>query len=73
MQNVQKIDSFTGEYRFLSNFHPSSVFLDGDLYRSVEHAFQAAKCVDLDMRSKFREPALTAGGAKTVGPEDKTS
>ncbi len=34
---------FTGEFRFLSNFHPATIQLDGLIYPSVEHAYQAAK------------------------------
>lgn len=39
----EKIRSFTGTHRFLSNFHPAPVLLDGVVYPTVEHAFQAAK------------------------------
>lgn len=37
------INVFNGEYRFLSNFYGCTVTLDGEVYVSVEHAFQAAK------------------------------
>ena len=40
---MNKIDSFSGPYRFLSNFYPAPVLLDNVLYPSTEHAFQAAK------------------------------
>lgn len=40
------IDSFRGKYRFLSNFYPSVVVLDGVEYVTIEHAFQAAKTDD---------------------------
>lgn len=43
MTTPDGIASFQGEYRFLSNFYPCSVVLDGVDYPSVEHAFQAAK------------------------------
>lgn len=39
----QMINNFSGQYRFLSNFSPSLVTLDGIEYPSVEHAYQAAK------------------------------
>ena len=39
---------FTGEHRFLSNFWPAEVELDDHAYPTVEHAFQAAKCVRTD-------------------------
>lgn len=45
------ITSFFGEYRFLSNFWPCEVFLDGMLFKSVEHAYVAAKTEDLMIRS----------------------
>ena len=60
------ITSFHGPHRFLSNFYPAPVMLDGKDYPSVEHAFQAAKTTDPAMRWHFqREP--TAGGAKRLG------
>lgn len=37
------IDSFRGEYGFLSNFSPHPVFYNGVTYPTAEHAFQAAK------------------------------
>lgn len=40
---MQVIDSFGGEYSFLSNFHKCKVEFEGMTYPSVEHAFQAAK------------------------------
>jgi hypothetical protein len=38
-----EIDRFTGRWGFLSNFSAATVVLDGQSYRTVEHAFQAAK------------------------------
>lgn len=38
------IDSFTGRYYWLSNFYHSPVTMFGEIYPTVEHAFQAAKC-----------------------------
>ena len=37
------IEKFKGEYRWLSNFAPCQVTLDGLTYPSVEHAYQSAK------------------------------
>jgi len=48
------IKSFTGEYRFLSNFYPAVVVLDGKEYPTVEHAYQAAKTADEAEREKIR-------------------
>jgi len=44
--DVPAITSFCGEYRFLSNFWPTEVEMDGVLYPTVEHAYQAAKTTD---------------------------
>lgn len=41
--NEKEIKGFFGEYRFLSNFWAAKVYLDGEEYRSVENAYQAAK------------------------------
>lgn len=40
------VSGFFGKYRFLSNFTPVQIILDGVLYPSVEHAYQAAKTLD---------------------------
>lgn len=37
------INRFVGEYRFLSNFWPCTIVHRGREFRSVEHAYQAAK------------------------------
>ena len=59
------IKSFRGEYRFLSNFFPVEVVLDGVTYPSVEHAYQAAKTLDLEKRKEFL--GGSAGFAKRLG------
>ena len=60
---MNKIDSFSGEHRFLSNFYPARVRLDGVEYPSTEHAFQAAKT--LGDRSVFL--LGSPGDAKRAG------
>lgn len=40
---VEPILGFKGSYRWLSNFAPSRVTLDGATFPTVENAFQAAK------------------------------
>ena len=47
---MQVIDSFRGEYSFLSDFHKCKVEFEGTTYPSVEHAFQAAKNPDPEYR-----------------------
>ena len=44
-ESTQVIDSFQGEYRFLSNFWPCVVEYEGTEYPSVENAYQAAKTI----------------------------
>ena len=60
------IDSFSGDYEFLSNFYPCKVTMDKHEYSSVEHAYQAAKTLDLRWRETIRD-ALTPGMAKKLG------
>lgn len=43
---MKPIDSFSGEYRFLSNFWPSPITYKKQEWPTVEHAFQAAKAVE---------------------------
>ena len=59
------IDSFSGEYRFLSNFYQAEVEFEGMMYPSTEHAYQAAKTLDLKSRAMFQ--GGTAGPAKRLG------
>jgi N-glycosidase YbiA len=61
-----RIEEFQREYRFLSNFWPALVEFDGDIYPSVEHAYQAAKTLDLKDRKWIRE-SETPGIAKKRG------
>jgi ribA/ribD-fused uncharacterized protein len=64
---VQKaIDSFSGHYRFLSNFYPAEVELDGIRYPTVEHAYQASK-TDNPTEREIVRVARTAGQAKKLG------
>lgn len=60
------IDRFRGEYSFLSNFYPCSIYWEALLYPSVEHAYQAAKTVDHSQRKSIAG-AATAASAKKMG------
>jgi ribA/ribD-fused uncharacterized protein len=60
------IESFAGRYRFLSNFYPAQIVLDGAVYPSVEHAYQARKTDAQAVREVIRN-AKTAGQAKALG------
>lgn len=63
---AHKISSFTGKYAFLSNFYPCWVNFEGIEYPSVEHAFQAAKSLDPDVRKSFSY-IRSASDAKSEG------
>lgn len=60
------IGRFFGEHRFLSNFYPSVVSLDGHSYPTVEHAFQAAKFAPQDVRRTTIRVLATPGQAKRL-------
>ena len=62
-----EIRSFSDDWSFLSNFYPCKVVLDGVEYGSVEHAYQAAKTLNLKEREKFLYAGVTAGRAKRMG------
>lgn len=63
---MEIIESFSGKYRFLSNFFPAPINADGLRYPTVEHAFQAAKTLDEDDRDRIRF-AASPGEAKRLG------
>ena len=60
------INKFEGQYEFLSNFFPSVIEYEGFEYPTVEHAFQAAKTLNLDKRLRIAE-LPTPGEAKRAG------
>lgn len=60
------IESFQGEYQFLSNFWPAEVELDGQRYPTVEHAYQAAKTLHSGQRRTI-QTAPRPGIAKSMG------
>jgi ribA/ribD-fused uncharacterized protein len=59
------INSFIGEYAFLSNFYPAIVIKDGLEYKSVESAYQASKSDNLNIRKCFVN--LSPSDAKRLG------
>lgn len=67
-EKAPAITAFRGEHRFLSNFYPAEVRMSGMEYPTVEHAFQAAKTTDPNLRWKVRA-AGTPGEAKRIGKE----
>lgn len=60
------ITSFTGDYRFLSNFWLSPVSFEGMAFSTVEHAYQAAKTLDMDDRKRIAQLG-SPGMAKRIG------
>ena len=56
------IDSFRGDYAFLSNFYTAEVLYKGITYMSSESAYQAQKTLDESVRHKIS--LLNASSAK---------
>lgn len=67
MEELESINSFSGAYAFLSNFEPSPIYYDGFSYPTVEHAFQAAKTLDMTERKTNFTEKQTPGQAKRNG------
>lgn len=44
---------FKGEYHFLDNFYPAPITWEGIIYPTSEHAFQAAKTFDMELRKNI--------------------
>lgn len=65
IHNDIEIRGFFSNYRFLSNFHVAPVYFEGILYPSTEHAYQAAKSLDPNVRIEFL--TLTCNEAKNKG------
>lgn len=66
VHDENNVKGFFGDYRFLSNFHVADVWYEGILYPSTEHAYQAAKTLDINVRKEFLLN-LTCGKAKDKG------
>lgn len=62
---MTKIETFSGEYRWLSNFWPCSVEFEGLVYPSSENAYQASKSLDQAVRSRFVD--TSAAASKKLG------
>lgn len=61
------IDSFSGDSAYLSNFYACSFEYEGIVYPSSEHAYQAAKTLNMKARYAFTAPGMTASVAKHLG------
>jgi len=64
---VNKIDIFEGAYFYLSNYYEVSVYFDGVIYPSSEHAYQAAKSLDPMVRQFFIQECQNPDQAKKKG------
>ena len=63
------INKFNGEHHFLSNFHPKRICYLGEIYNSVEYAYQAAKVVDNPSFMKRIQNASSPGETKRLARE----
>lgn len=59
------INSFKGNYFFLSNFYPCTVTYENVIYPSSENAYQAAKTISMSDRTQFTY--ISASEAKYLG------
>lgn len=65
---MEIINSFHGQYDFLSNFYPCIIQFEGLNYPTVEHAYQAGKSTEFFYRKLIAAlPAEKAGLAKRRG------
>lgn len=65
-----EIKQFMGPFRFLSNFYPSEITHNGIAYPTVEHFYQAMKCVDKNEAFAIAN-AATPVQAKRMGRKVK--
>lgn len=63
---MRTIFEFQGEHRFLSNFWPSPMLIEGLLYGSVEHAYQAMKTI-VPLQRAYIASSSSPGIAKRRG------
>lgn len=64
---METINSFSGQYRFLSNFWTAPTTVIGIEYMSSEAAYQACKTTDLEVRQQFTK--LGPNDAKKLGQQ----
>jgi len=50
MEQPSEILQFNGDYAFLSNFYPAEFVWDNIVWKTSEHAYQAAKVIDRKYR-----------------------
>ena len=52
-QKLERIDNFNGYFDFLNNEYPCSVYFEGIIYKSVAHAYQAARSLHQFIKEKI--------------------
>lgn len=57
---MKTVTEFQGEYRFLSNFWPCYLRYQGIDYPTAEHAYQAAKVENPDIKTRIRNCSTPA-------------
>lgn len=50
---MKQVLGFKGKFHFLSNFEPCEVVFEGVKYPSTEHAYQASKTLNLNIRKLY--------------------
>lgn len=63
---MTKVLEFSGYYRFLSNFWACPVEFEHMMFASSEHAYQAAKTLDMNQR-RLIQGCPASGNAKRAG------
>ena len=59
-----KIESFTGDYAFLSNAYNCKIEFEGLVYNNADAAYEAQKCLDKNMMNKFTRLSSAKARAK---------
>lgn len=66
---MNEINSFNGDFKFLSNFSPHIIRDEsGIIWQTVEHYYQAMKTINADERGRIFN-AFSPGRAKKIGQE----
>lgn len=64
---MNKISTFFGKNRFLSNFWPAEIVWDSIVFPTVEHAYQAAKSTSRPVRIAVSRFDMKPAAVKAVG------
>lgn len=66
-----EIGRFAGAYRFLSGFYPAQVDWEGIIYTSSEHAFNAGKTLEQELRERIAAAPTPAEAKRLGGPPSR--